>query len=293
MVLGHDGGALNKILPPFKLGAGGRLGSGSQWVSWVHIDDLVNMMIYAIETASLEGIHNAVSPNPVINKEFTKILGGVLNRPTIFPVPEFVLKIGLGELSDLLLSSQRVVARKISDHGFIFKFPKLEQALREINGHSYHEIQMEQWIPQSLDKTFAFFKEAKNLEKITPGILQFKVLNQSTHEIQEGTKIDYRLLVHRIPMRWQSKITDWKPNYRFSDIQLRGPYNYWNHTHEFTEKNGGTLMRDKVNYRVPFGVPGDLVANSLIKKDLEQIFLYRRKQISELFNNNIKKELSS
>ena len=285
MVLGHDGGALNKILPPFKLGLGGKLGSGSQWMSWIHINDLVNMLVHAIENPSIDGIYNAVSPNPVRNKEFTKTLGNVLNRPTIFPVPKFVLKIALGELSELLLGSQRVAAKKISDTGFKFNYPHIKEALQEVCGNSYHEIKTEQWVPQPVEKTFSFFKEARNLEKITPKFLNFKILNQSTPEIQEGTKINYRLSLHGLPVSWISKITDWKPNQKFSDIQVKGPYSHWYHTHEFEEKNGGTLIKDHVLYKVPFGIPGDLVAGKWVRKDLEKVFTHRHKTIDTLLAN--------
>jgi uncharacterized protein (TIGR01777 family) len=285
MVLGHDGGALNKILPPFKLGLGGKLGSGSQWMSWIHINDLVNMLVHAIENPSIDGIYNAVSPNPVRNKEFTKTLGNVLNRPTIFPVPKFVLKIALGELSELLLGSQRVAAKKISDTGFKFNYPHVKEAVQEVCGNSYHEIQLEQWVPQPVNRTFSFFKEARNLEKITPKFLNFKILNQSTPEIQEGTKINYRLSLHGLPVSWISKITDWKPNQKFSDIQVKGPYSHWYHTHEFEEKNGGTLIKDHVLYKVPFGIPGDLVAGKWVRKDLEKVFTHRHKTIDTLLAN--------
>ena len=285
MVLGHDGGALNKMLPPFKLGAGGKLGSGSQWMSWIHIKDLVDMLIYAAENPSVDGIYNAVSPNPVKNREFTKTLGQVLKRPTLFPVPKFVLKTILGELSELLLGSQRVDSKKISNTGFEFQYAHLEDALKEVCGNPYHEIKLEQWVPQSVERTFSFFKEARNLEKITPEFLNFKVLNQSTSEIQEGTKINYRLSLHGLPVGWQSKITDWKPDQKFSDIQLKGPYSHWYHTHEFEEKNGGTLIRDRVLYKVPFGIPGDLVVGRWIRKDLETIFNHRYKIIDDLLAN--------
>jgi len=282
MVLGHDGGALNKMLPPFKLGVGGKLGSGSQWMSWIHIDDLVNMMIHSIENPTLSGVYNAVSPNAVRNKEFTTILGAVLKRPTIFPVPGFFLKIVLGGLSELLLGSKRVMAEKIRATGFEFKYPQLEAALKEVCGHSYHEIKLEQWVPQSKDRTFSFFKEARNLEKITPEFLKFKVLSQSTPEIRNGTKLSYRLSLHGFPVNWQSIITDWKPDNKFSDIQIKGPYSHWHHTHEFEEKNGGTLIKDRVFYKVPFGLPGDLVAGKWIRKDLEAVFNYRYKIIDTL-----------
>ena len=290
MVLGHDGGALNKMLPPFKFGLGGQLGNGSQWMSWIHIDDLVNMLVDAIETPSQKGIYNAVSPKPIQNKNFTKVLGGVVKRPTLFPVPGFVLKMGLGELSDLLLDSQNVSAQKIMKTGFTFKYPDLKDALEEVCGHSYHELKMEQWIPKPIDEAFAFFKEAKNLEKITPDDMNFKVLDQSTEDIQEGTIINYSLSVHKFPIRWKSKITDWNPKSHFSDIQLKGPYNYWVHSHNFEEKNGGTLIKDHVRYKVPFNLAGDLIANRFIKNDLEKIFTYRQKKISEMFNETSNKE---
>jgi len=136
-----------------------------------------------------------------------------------------------------------------------------------------------------VERTFSFFKEARNLEKITPEFLNFKVLNQSTSEIQEGTKINYRLSLHGLPVGWQSKITDWKPDQKFSDIQLKGPYSHWYHTHEFEEKNGGTLIRDRVLYKVPFGIPGDLVVGRWIRKDLETIFNHRYKIIDDLLAN--------
>ena len=281
-VLGHDGGALEKMLPPFQLGVGGKLGSGSQWMSWIHIEDLVNMMVYAVENSSVNGEYNAVSPTPVKNMEFTKTLGQVLKRPTIFPVPKIILKIALGELSELLLGSQKVDSKKICDTGFKFQFPGLEQALKEITGHTYHEIKIEQWVPQPLNKTFSFFKEAKNLEKITPEFLKFKVLNQSTPKIQGGTILNYRISLHGCPMKWQSKIKDWEPDHKFSDIQLKGPYSHWYHTHEFEEKKDGTLIKDHVLYKIPFGILGDLIVGKWIRKDLQLVFNHRAKVINNI-----------
>ena len=111
-----------------------------------------------------------------------------------------------------------------------------------------------------MDQVFSFFKEPKNLEQITPAYLNFKVVKQSTNVISEGTKINYRLSLHGFPMWWQSKIVDWEPNHKFSDTKTHGPYNHWYHTHEFEEKDGGTLIKDHVLYKLPFGIPGDCVA---------------------------------
>ena len=287
LVLGYEGGALKKMLPPFWAGLGGNLSDGSQWMSWIHIKDLVSMIIHSIENKSVEGAYNAVSFEPVTNKIFTKCLAKILRRPAFFPVPKFVLKIILGEMSDLLLGSLKVSSTKIIETGFDFKYPDLSSALSDICKNPNNEFVVEHWIPLPIDKMFSFFKEPKNLEKITPDYLKFKVLNQSSVEINKGTKINYRLKLHGIPIWWQSKIVDWEPNHKFSDIQTHGPYNHWYHTHEFEEKDGGTLIRDHVKYKLPFGIPGNCLAGSWVQKDLENIFAFRKKKIQEIFKDQI------
>lgn len=136
VVLGKNGGALSKMLPPFKMALGGPMGSGQQWMSWVHMDDLVNAIVYALETPSINGPINGTAPNPVTNKAFSKALGVALNRPAIIPMPAFVLKLMMGEMAEeLLLSGQRVVPAKLTQSGFEFKYPQLDDALRDIIQH--------------------------------------------------------------------------------------------------------------------------------------------------------------
>ena len=287
IVLGRDGGALQKMLPPFCVGLGGNLGDGNQWMSWIHIKDLVNMIIHSVENKNTTGIYNAVSPEPVTNQVFTKSLGQVLKRPAVLPVPKFALKIILGEMSDLLLGSQKVSTSKILDNGFKFEYPDLLSSLTNLCHNPTNEFIAEHWFPLPIEEVFSFFKEPKNLEKITPDYLHFKVLNQSSAEIIEGTKINYCLRLHGIPIWWQSKIIDWQPNSKFSDTQTHGPYKYWHHRHEFLEKDEGTLMRDYIQYKVPFGVLGNSLVGHWIRKDLENIFNYRRKKIQEIFKDRI------
>jgi uncharacterized protein len=131
MVLSKIGGALEKMSMPFKFFIGGTLGSGKQWVSWIHIEDLINMFAFALENKT-EGIFNAVSPNPVIMNEFVKVLGRVLRRPSIFRVPELILKLMLGESAQIVLFSQRVNSKKIKDQGYEFKYSDLRDALEHI-----------------------------------------------------------------------------------------------------------------------------------------------------------------
>lgn len=130
IVLSKDGGALGTMLLPFKLGVGGVVGSGKQWMSWISLDDHVEAINFAIENENLRGAVNAVSPNPVTNEEFTKTLGDVLYRPTFLPLPEFAVSMILGEMGDaLLLASTRVLPKRLIDAGFDFKYPSLKAAI--------------------------------------------------------------------------------------------------------------------------------------------------------------------
>jgi uncharacterized protein (TIGR01777 family) len=133
LVLSSAGGALPKMLPPFKLGIGGKLGSGRQYMSWISIDDLVGIIQHALEKNSLSGPVNAVSPHPVTNLEFTRTLGRVLSRPTIFPVPAFAVRLMFGQMGeDLLLASARVEPARVAASGYVFRHPVLEGALRYV-----------------------------------------------------------------------------------------------------------------------------------------------------------------
>jgi len=131
VVLSGKGGALPKMLPPFKLGVGGRLGSGQQWMSWIAIEDVVGIIRHAIAHEQVSGPVNVVAPNPVRNEEFTRLLAGMLHRPAIFPAPAFVLRLAMGEMADaVLLSSDRVKPEQMLAAGYKFRFEILEPALR-------------------------------------------------------------------------------------------------------------------------------------------------------------------
>mgnify|MGYP003347335723 FL=1 len=133
------------------------------------------------------------------------------------------------------------------------------------------------------EEVFEFFSAARNLEQITPPLLKFEVLTPEPIPMGEGTLIDYRLRVHGLPLRWRTKITRWNPPYQFADIQLKGPYKLWDHTHTFLEENGGTRMIDEVVYELPFGPLGDIVHALSVRRDVEEIFRYRNSVIGTLF----------
>ena len=132
-VLSSKGGALEKMVPPIKMGVASFLGNGQQWMSWIHIEDICRMIIYLLENENTQGVYNGVSPNPEKNIDFTKILKRVVNRFALeVPAPKFGIKIAFGELSRLVLNSNRVSAQKILDAGFQFDYPKLDEALQDL-----------------------------------------------------------------------------------------------------------------------------------------------------------------
>lgn len=132
LVLGKDGGILQRMLLPFRFGLGGRFGSGAQWMSWIHIDDWVSIVRTMIDQPNMRGAYNATAPQPVTNQEFSATLAGLLRRPMLLPMPEAILKMVLGEMAALVLGSQRVMPQRLLSQGFDFKYTELEVALRSI-----------------------------------------------------------------------------------------------------------------------------------------------------------------
>lgn len=283
VVLGPEGGALAAMLPLFRLGLGGRMGHGRQWMSWIHVDDVVGLLAHAVEHPEVRGPVNAVAPAPVRNRDFTRALAHALGRPALFPVPAIALRLLAGEMSEVLLASQRVVPAAAERVGFSFAHPELGAALAPLCADPTHVVEREQLVRRPRDQVFPFFSDARNLERITPDFLHFRIAGMSTPQVGPGTLIDYRLRLHGLPVGWRTRIEEWRPEERFVDVQLRGPYSLWHHTHEFEPVPEGTIVRDRIRYRLPFGALGDLLAGSFVARDVDKIFFYRRVRIDELF----------
>ena len=132
VVLSREGGALQKMLTPFKFGIGGPLGSGKQWFPWIHIDDIVGIYCHAMVTTELRGPINGVAPEAATNKEFTRELARALHRPAFLPVPEAALRVLVGEMADVLFGSQRVLPKAALESGYRFQYPKLAEALSDL-----------------------------------------------------------------------------------------------------------------------------------------------------------------
>jgi ligand-binding SRPBCC domain-containing protein len=140
------------------------------------------------------------------------------------------------------------------------------------------------FIPKPVDEVFAFFADARNLELITPAFLHFHILTPGVIEMKAGTLIDYQLRLYGIPIRWRTRIHEFMPPSSFVDIQLRGPYRLWHHRHEFDKVPGGTQMRDRVEYDLPFGPIGALIRSLFVRRTLDRIFDHRNASITEILN---------
>lgn len=140
------------------------------------------------------------------------------------------------------------------------------------------------WIPAPVETVFSFFSRAENLDKITPPWLHFKILTALPLEMGDGTLLEYQLKLHGIPVSWQTEITNWNPPFQFVDVQLRGPYRKWVHTHTFTSQNNGTLVEDNVDYAVPGFFLEPLIYRYFVKPDISKIFEYRQNQLTKIFS---------
>lgn len=285
IVLSSEGGALKQMLFPFKAGVGGFLGDGKQWMSWIDIQDIVGLFIFALENENVRGPLNGVAPFPVTNKVFSEKLASSIGRSLALPVPSLAIKVLFGEAAGTILSSIRCSADRAKSLGYQFKSPDLMKTLeKHCTPYKLREeiMSSEQFVPCPPEQLFEFFRDPKNLEEITPPTLSFHIKKVSTPEIQQGTLIDYILKIHGVPAKWKTEIDEWSPPFKFVDNQLQGPYKLWHHTHEFRPFCGGTLMVDRVRYKLPLGYLGWLIAGAFVRKDVQSIFNYRREYISRM-----------
>lgn len=148
-----------------------------------------------------------------------------------------------------------------------------------------YELVREQLIERPRDEVFRFFSRADNLERITPRQLRFEILTPRPIRMAAGTRIDYRIRLFGLPMRWQTLIESFDPDEGFVDVQVRGPYALWRHTHSFSDHPRGTLMCDRVEYALPFGAFGRLACRLFVRRQLDSIFDHRRAIVGEAFRS--------
>jgi uncharacterized protein (TIGR01777 family) len=305
-VLGPEGGALQPLSKIFRWGLGGRLGSGRQQMAWIHLHDLIEIIVAALGDPRYRGAINAIAPNPVTNRELTRELGRLLGRWTLLAVPSLVLRLVLGQAASVLLSSQRAVPARLQQLGFSFRFPELRLALEEIydparepsiqrfrgsgvplgpGARPRHLLLQTTVLDAPVERVFPFFSRAHNLGLLTPAWMRFQIIGDAPLTPEAGTTINYRLKLGPFWIRWRTEITEHETGRRFVDLQRRGPYRLWHHEHRFLPEAGGsrTRMEDRVHYSLPLGPIGLVVHRLIVSPMLRRIFAYRTSAIALRF----------
>ena len=291
VVLGRAGGALARMLPPFEIGLGGPIGTGTQYLPWIHLHDLVKIIAVALVDDRYRGPVNGVAPEQATSRLFARALGRALHRPAMLPLPALALKAIFGQAATVLLASQRVVPLALQERQFAFDFPTLAAALEDIvrgaaitispahsrpegAGAARYELRTSTVVDAPLAETFAFFSKAANLGLITPAAMKFSI-HGKIPPMATGAEINYRVRVGPLPVRWRTRIASWEPGRRFVDLQEAGPYRLWWHEHTFHADGERTVMEDRVFYTPPLGIFGRLANRLFIAATLRKIFRYR------------------
>lgn len=286
VVLSANGGALEKMLLPFQASVGGQIGNGRQWMSWVHIDDVINAFLSALSDQRYQGVYNVVSPFPVTNRSFSIELAQVLKRGLFLPVPQVAMQILYGEMSQVILASTKVLPQRLLQMGFKFRFENIEQALSDLlDGFQDRcfRLQFQQYLPIPRGQLFTYFLNVENLAKITPPDMHFRNVGKVPNPIYAGLEIEHKVRLKGVPMTWRSLIAEINPNESFRDVQLKGPYQKWSHRHAFADLGSGTVLTDDIVYQLPMGALG-LIGWFFVKSELNKAFKHRQTMLWKDFN---------
>ena len=305
VVLGRGGGALASLARVTRLGLGGPVAGGRQWLPWIHLDDAVAAIVHALD-GTLDGAVNVVAPEQVRQRDLARALGGALHRPSFMPTPGALLRVVLGEGAALVRASQRVVPAALTRGGFTFAHPRLAEALADLTAapdvairavtraevpdvpylrrrRPSHVLVARTRIDAPLAEVFEFFAAAENLAVITPPAMGFAIVTPTPIAMADGAVIDYRLRALGLPIRWRTIIEQWRAGDGFVDAQHRGPYRAWWHEHRFVADGDATVMTDTVWYAAPAGPLGRLMNRLAIAGQLRGIFGYRGSVIRHRF----------
>lgn len=262
LVLAPQGGDLARFLALFRRGLGAVLGSGRQWVSWIHLEDAVGLILLALDKSSIWGPVNMVAPGSVTNEEFVHTLADVLGVRLAPRIPAFLVWMMLGERATLFLSSQKVFPQVALRSGYKFKYPDLRKALEQICHNPKEEfLVFEHFFPWSPEKVFSFFRR--------------------TGDLKNGQVLAMRAKHRGVPLPWRTMIQNWNPPWSFQEVQVRGPFRLWEHTHEFKAFGPkGTLMVDRVKFILPLGSLGSLMGTPAVRLEAERFFQAQYRDIA-------------
>jgi len=301
VVLGRGGGALAQMLPPFKAGVGGPIGSGRQYFPWIHLRDLAELIVTAVRDDRYAGPVNAVAPDLVTSKRFARALGHALRRPSVLPTPPAALRAIFGDAAIVLLASQRAEPSAARRNGFVWQFPSIDAALTDVvRGDSVNIVRVttppsnvagatyvltaSTEISAPADQVFAFFCRPGNLGLITPAPMQFRVVGH-VPQLSDGATIEYQMRFGPIPVRGRIRITGWNPPRSYVDVQEAGPYRVWRHEHHFAPNGPTTTLDDRVYYAPRLGALSGIINRWLIAPHLREFFRYRAEVLKLRFGS--------
>ncbi len=300
IVLSREAGFLKSVLPTFEMGIGAYIGA-NQFIPWIHIHDMVYIIGKCLENDDIKGPINCVAPSQITNKELSREIADIVGTKYLMPIHPSMLKPLLGQATDVLTNSQRVIPQKLESLGHVFKFPSITEALKEeltpecieitkcLNSNSrtsakkpdipsegQYELHARIPLRSPQGKVFEFFSSAANLGLLTPRWVDFRIL-EMPDKMGVGSIIKYRIGLWFIGIKWTTKIIVWKPDDVFIDYQQSGPYSIWWHEHRIIPKSDGTVdMQDRVIYRLPFGALGRIAHRLLVRQTLLRIFRFRQ-----------------
>lgn len=305
VVLGEDGGALPSLARVIQSRLGAILGTGDQYVPIIDVDDLVRLLVAAIEDPRYEGIVNATAPEPTTHRALMNALADRLGRgrPKL-RVPAALVRLG-GEATSIVLASQRAVPTRALALGFEFDHPDLEASMANLLDDAGLELGRADVVPSwdyfagespryrlraisvvdaPREEVCEFFARPENLGVMTPRSMQFEILESSDARTRTGSEFRYRIRLHGVPMPWKTRIETFDAPERFVDVQLTGPYRHWLHEHRFEAlPEGRTRVTDTVWYEPRFGVFGRIAHSLFVRADLRRVFGFRARAMALRF----------
>lgn len=302
VVLGVDGGALPAMAMPFRLGLGGRVGDGRQFVPWIHRDDMVEVVLRLLEDDAIDGPVLATAPMATTNASLSSAIGAALGRPAAVPAPALVMQLVLGEAAALVLDSARCRPTRLFDLGFSFRFEDIASATmdllrprgadirrvrpEEVPDHPYLEglppsfrLAADLEVAAPIGEVVEFFSSPSNLGALSPAGLAFAVRGDEPAQTSVGYRFGLGLQVGPVPVQWEVEVLRHELHRGFSDMQRGGPFRGWWHEHAFTATTSGTRVLDRVLYAPPLGPIGAAAHALFIEDRLQAVFDYRRRAL--------------
>lgn len=300
-ILSCEGGMLKALSPALLFKFSPFFGSGKQFLSWIHLADVVGIIERCVDDPSVDGAINCCSPAPVTAKKFAHDLGKFTRCKLTLRIPGFAPKLILGEFGSYALKSQNVLPRKLTKIGYRFIHPTLESALSEEYsntrvtiskiGNLPNLVELVGWNPklrgaqfqldttvplnETPEKIFSFFSSASNLRSMIPSWVDFRIVDMP-EKMEVGAQIRYKIRLGFININWVTEIMEWEPNRYFVDSQMKGPYKIWRHEHKvMPDGENGSLMKDRVLYGLHFGLLGRVVHRFFVRRALLRIFQFR------------------